>query len=382
LTERNGAARTKRAPIDKKSPRKKAARKEGTRKKSTQTCEKATRKTTRKTGAAVTTVDGSEVFEKTLAYIRKYCSMTDDESTALALYTMGTYAVDAFDRFGYVGIAAPTWGCGKSQVMDTLNAVVANPYMVEHCPPITLAEKVPSGITLLYDETTTDKPLLNMLRKILNGGYKRGGKIGTRFHGKPADISTFGPKIFAYNGELPHDLESRCIPINLQRLLPGEEVAEFQERISIPEAAPIRKILAAWAKEFVIAAPTMDKPEEISKFHNRNRELVKPLLLIAASCSAGLLATATGALLNLFSNRATEEDPGTKVLAAIRDLFKKHSRQLEMYDTQPGVQTSSGAFSNPMRVVSTNTYPYLRLRVKTMCWGERRVKHYGPNGFL
>jgi hypothetical protein len=153
LTERNGAARTKKAPTDKKSPRKKAARKEGTRKKSTQTCEKATRKTTRKTGAAVTTVDGSEVFEKTLAYIRKYCSMTDDEATALALYTMGTYAIDAFDRFGYVGVTAPTFNCGKTQVLDTLNAIVANPYMVVSCPPITLAEKVDSGITLLYEDS-------------------------------------------------------------------------------------------------------------------------------------------------------------------------------------------------------------------------------------
>lgn len=347
MTERDGAARTKKAPTDKKSPRKKVARKEGT-------CKNSTRKKTARKAlprnatppcppimtvdGATTPVNGTEVFEKTLAYIRKYCSMTDDEATALALYTMGTYAIDAFDRFGYVGITAPTWNCGKSQVMDTLNAVVANPYMVEHCPPITLAEKVASGITLLYDEATTDKGLLNMLRKILNGGYKRGGKIGTRFRGVPADINTFGPKIFAYNAELPHDLQSRCIPINLQRLLPGEEVAEFQERISIPEAAPIREILAAWAKEVVIAAPTMDKPEEISKFHNRNREIVKPLLLIAASCSAGLLATATGALLNLFSNRATEEDPRIKVLAAIRELFKKNSRLLNMFDTQPSVQ--------------------------------------------
>lgn len=287
---------------------------------------------------ATTPGDGTEVFEKTLAYIREYCSMTDDEATALALYTMGTYAIDAFDRFGYVGITAPSWNCGKSQVMDTLNALVANPYMVESCPPITLAEKVASGITLLYDEATTDKGLLNMLRKILNGGYKRGGKIGTRFRGVPADINTFGPKIFAYNAELPHDLQSRCIPINLQRLLPGEEVAEFQERISIPEAAPIREILAAWAKEFVIAAPTMDKPEEISKFHNRNREIVKPLLLIAASCGAGLLATATGAFLNLLTNRATEEEPGIKVLAAIRELFKTRSPYVDMFDTQPDIQ--------------------------------------------
>ena len=174
--------------------------------------------------------------------------------------------------------------------------------------------------------------------KILNSGYKRGGTIGIRKHGKPADINTFGPKIFAYNGKLATDLESRCIPINLQRLLPGEEVAEFQERISIPEAAPIREILAAWAKHFVKAARTMDKPEEIRKFQNRNRELVTPLLLIAASCSAKLLATATGALLNLFTNRTTEEDPGIMVLAAIRELFKKRSQYVDMFDTQPDIQ--------------------------------------------
>jgi hypothetical protein len=344
LTERNGAAHTKKAPTDNKSPRNKAARKEGT-------CKNSTRKTAARmprngmpprpptpNEAPGEPVDGAEVFEQTRAFIRKYCSITDDESAALAIWTMATHAIHAFDCIGYVSVASPEENTGKSRIFDVLSVVVARPYYSVHCAPITLARKInDEQITVLYDEADATLKGRELLRAILNSGYKDGGQVTTKINDEPVDLKTFGPKAFAGIGKLSKTLASRCIPIKPQRLLPGEHVAKFKKRKASVEAHPIRTMLARWAEHFV--EQEHPEPAELSRFHNRSEEIVEPLLEIAEACGATIAKVAANALANLLAPYDSGElSPGKKVLAAIRELFRKQAAYVDMFDTQATVR--------------------------------------------
>ena len=75
------------------------------------------------------------------------------------------------------------------------------------------------GIFRGRDEDSKD------LKRLLNSGYRTGATV-LRTVGdqhEPKRFSTFSPKLLAGLGGLPDTLESRCVPIVMQRRLPHEQ---------------------------------------------------------------------------------------------------------------------------------------------------------------
>jgi uncharacterized protein DUF3631 len=109
--------------------------------------------------------------------------------------------------------------------------------------------------TLLVDEVDATG-MSGQLRRILNSGYDRGGKVvitetidGLRV---PVSLSTFCPKAFAGIGRpLPDTLSDRSIQIRLQRRGPNDYIERFRPRDAARETEEARQMLSPRLLELV-----------------------------------------------------------------------------------------------------------------------------------
>jgi hypothetical protein len=88
-----------------------------------------------------------------------------------------------------------------------------------------------------------DKELLAAIKATVNSGYK---KSGSRSILEPIkgggwvckNLSTFCPKILSGISGLPEATKSRCIPIEMERMLPGDRVHDLDEYIHCETCVP------------------------------------------------------------------------------------------------------------------------------------------------
>jgi hypothetical protein len=292
---------------------------------------------------ALAPINGAELYEEAYAFVRRYVMMSDDEAIAVALWTMATHAIDCFGCIGYLNIDSPEKGTGKSRLLEVLALLVKRPWLTGRVPAITLALKLDrEKPTLLLDETDAafgaSSSYTDLMRGVLNTGYKRSGRVTTREKGEPVDLSTFGPKAFAGIGSsLPATVAHRSIRINLQRKLPTDNINKFREQTARVEAEPIHARLTMWAELF--AYEMHAEPKGLENLPDRPAEICESLLIIAESCGEPIAAAARKALLNLCAGGDEEFlSPGAQGLAAIRDLFEESFSRPELFDANPNVR--------------------------------------------
>jgi hypothetical protein len=68
-----------------------------------------------------------ELLETCRAWIRSYIIVSDEQAVIMAAWTLHTYAFDAAETTPYIHITAPERACGKSRLMETLEALAAAP---------------------------------------------------------------------------------------------------------------------------------------------------------------------------------------------------------------------------------------------------------------
>jgi Protein of unknown function (DUF3631) len=234
-------------------------------------------------------VEVASVLADTEKYVRRYISLTDAESCAIALWTLHTHAFDATDLTPYVSITSAEMESGKTRLLETLRHIVARPWFTGRVTAAVLSRKIDKETpTLLLDESDAafngDKEYAEVLRGVLNSGYERGGvsSICVRRGNEIsyADLSTFCPKAIAGIGRLPDMVASRSIPIRLKRKAPGENVERMYRRDIGDVAEPIRQWLenlAAFHSDRLSDA----RPQLPAELRDRTADVWEPLFAVA-----------------------------------------------------------------------------------------------------
>jgi hypothetical protein len=404
LTERNGAARTKKAPTDMKSPRKKAARKEGMRKRATR--EKGTRKTARpknevavadgamSTGALVTDVtdvtppeacqpipSAADLFQEVRELVACYIDLGGDEATAVALWVMMTHAVDAFHTVGYLSITSPEKRSGKSTLFEVLLPLVARGYMTNRETVVALAQLLnDEHVTLLLDEgeLSFDNSTRALgLQKIFNGGYRRKGVFGSGEH----KLEIFGPKALAINGEPPDTIADRSIPIRILRKLKSTKVQRMRYDELEVTAGVLHARLERWGADFAarsLAKEERAEPAGLDDFDShRSADICEPLLLIAEECGPEIAESARKSLVTL-CNREEDETPHIRALADIKAVFDAYAPSPTFFD--------SPTVNQKERIRSADLLAGMR-KIEGAPWGRnfdaaalaRLLRKFGPS---
>ncbi len=224
-------------------------------------------------------------------FIRRYVVLTDDQVVAADLWTAHTHAIQAFDCTPYLQVTSATKRAGKTRLLETLEPLVARPWLTGRMSAAVLIRKVDAERpTLLLDESDAafngEREYAEALRGILNTGYRSSGKaslcVGQGNTISYRDFRTFGAKAIAGIGELPGTISDRAIRIELRRRTNDEPCARWRERDGHAEAAPLREQLALWAgRPAVIDTLRAARPALPPELGDRQADVWEPLLAIA-----------------------------------------------------------------------------------------------------
>jgi hypothetical protein len=255
--------------------------------------------------------------------------VSDEQAVIMAAWLLHTYVFDAAETTPYIFITAPERACGKSRLMETLEALAASPVrsggMTAAALVRTIEAKKP---TIFLDEMDAqlggDKEYAETLRGILNEGFRKGG-VFYKCVGKDFDLKDFHvycPKCFAGIGQLPDTVSSRSIVIEMCRKLPDEDVEPFRQKAVKAAALPIKTALEAWAARGAAGLLETINPVPLTSLSDRQNDIAEPLLAIAQLAGARWLQRLTDALRTVFrATRVEDGSNGVTLLADIRAVF-------------------------------------------------------------
>jgi hypothetical protein len=291
------------------------------------------------TATIVDTARSSVRLRETLSdvesFIRSYIVLSPEQVRLITLWIAQTYVIEAFDYVAYLNIKSPLPECGKTRLLEVLEALVQKPWLTGRVTAAVLMRKVHAERpVLLLDESDAafggEKEYAEALRGMLNTGFHRSGKA-TACAGQGAnltyqDFSTFGPKAIAGIGRLPSTIESRSIPIELKRKTKSETVEKWRRRDAWAKAKNIRDRLGAvaGATEQTLKSARPQMPAGLS---DRAEDVLEPLFALAdlagESWPECARAAATG-LMGQASLAAQEADQSIalELLTDVRALFE------------------------------------------------------------
>jgi Protein of unknown function (DUF3631)/Domain of unknown function (DUF3854) len=273
---------------------------------------------------------GAAVLDNVFKFYCKFMKMSEAQVTAFTLWTVHTHAMPAADATPYMNISSAEKQSGKTMLMEAAELLVFEPWLTGHVTAACLVRKIDAKRpALLLDESDAafngDKEYAEVLRGLLNTGYRRGGQasccVGQGANITFKDFSTFCPKAIAGIGKLPDTIADRSIPIRLKRKIPGALVERFRRRDVEPEANKLRDSIAAWISEKldVLRSARPILPEELS---DRQQDVCEPLFAIADLAGAEWPAKTRKALVELCTGNAAEDDSlGVRLLADIKVVF-------------------------------------------------------------
>ena len=214
------------------------------------------------------------------AHYTRHAILPKGAASVLTIWTLHTYAIDAFQHTPYILVTSPVKECGKSTLLDALEAATNKAFLtvsITAAVAFRLCEQFKP--TLLLDEADNSLPKEKTeLLGLLNAGHRRGARA-SRCEGEDNKLrffNVFGPKVISGIGNQKDTLESRSIIIHMVRKLPSEKVA----RIKPKACETLRQQCRRWADDHMsaIQETELQLPEEMG---NREADKWEPLFNIA-----------------------------------------------------------------------------------------------------
>jgi putative DNA primase/helicase len=275
-------------------------------------------------------VDGATLLDDLAATFKHYLVLPQYVEAILALWVVHTYAIDAAHATPYLHIRSPLARCGKSKLLDLLEALVYRHLKFSNASSAAIFRIIEAHHpTLLIDEADTYIKDNEDLRGILNDGYRPGGKVlrtvpsGDDF--EPRLFSVWGAKAIAGIGRLPPTVEDRSITISMRRKTKSETVERLRLRTIRDALLPLRRQITRWVKDNATAlhAADPDTPEELN---DRTAEVCEILFAIADAVGGRWPEHARKVATALFSAGDTDTElKGIQLLADLHQLFEERN---------------------------------------------------------
>jgi Protein of unknown function (DUF3631) len=275
--------------------------------------------------------DGAEILDDVARFIRRYVVLTEDQTTATALWVLHTYTFKAAGITPYLAITSAEKQSGKSLLLEVLAQLVMEPWLTGSVSAATLCRKIDvTHPTLLLDESDAafngDKDYSEALRGVLNHGFKSTGTYSRCVGSSSTDLSvqdfsSFCPKAIAGIGRLPDTVEDRSIRLDLKRKTTEEKVERWRERKVANDVAALRARIESWASLNMKPLATFEFSglEELS---DRANDVWEPLLGVASVSGDEWLERAKAAALALSARGVVDdESEGVRLLIDLKETF-------------------------------------------------------------
>jgi hypothetical protein len=275
----------------------------------------------------VTQPIGAKLLDDLHAALTRYVILPSPEAAdAVVLWITATHGVQAWNCAPRLDVTSPVKRCGKSRLLDIIEATSHDPLLTVNISPAALVRSIGDDPpTLLLDEADTvfgpkAGDSNEDLRGILNAGHSKNRPyirwdVAAR---QPENCPTFAMAALAGIGALPDTIRDRAVVVAMRRRAPNEEVARYRDR---RDGAPLKALgerLSKWVRAHLdeLREAEPDMPVE-----DRAADTWEPLIVIADQAGSDWPARARKAAIALTAEDDTDTTLGARLLADLRDVF-------------------------------------------------------------
>lgn len=231
-------------------------------------------------------VDGAGLLDALKDALTRYVVLpTEQTADAVTLWIAATHAQPAWAHAPRLVIRAPLKRCGKSRLLDVVEATCHNPFITVNSSSAAVYRSITDDPpTMLVDEADTifgPKADGNEdLRGLLNAGHQR-NRPAKRYDAalnRVESIPTFAMAALAGIGSMPDTIEDRAVIVRMRRRAPGETVAPYRHRRDRPALRTIADSINEWlrANLAILESAEPDMPVE-----DRAADTWEPLVAVA-----------------------------------------------------------------------------------------------------
>jgi hypothetical protein len=254
----------------------------------------------------------------------------------IATWIVGTYVHLRFKYCGILWIHSPVLRCGKSSLLEIINALAwRSTGVMINVTPATLFRLMDEGCTFIGDEMErlrdSDKRRYGEVMATFNAGFAAGATIPRISKGTVRRFSVYGPKVLAGINAVTDTIRDRSFSIVMIRKAPGERTDKLNIRTQNNLFEPFRSVLQLWAnkngplvQEFY---DQMGKDAALRDCDDRFVDIAEPLVALVkyadkeADDETGQI-TDLLALLKALGEQRNETEPDEGI-AALCSLFDK-----------------------------------------------------------
>ncbi|MFC4529132.1 DUF3631 domain-containing protein [Sphaerisporangium dianthi] len=210
---------------------------------------------------------------------------TPEAADAVTLWIAASHAQPAWAHAPRLVIRAPEKRCGKSRLLDVVEATCHDPFITVNSSSAAVYRSISDDPpTMLVDEADTifgPKADGNEdLRGLLNAGHQR-NRPAKRYDANTCrveSIPTFAMAALAGIGAMPDTIEDRAVVIRMRRRGPGETVAPYRHRRDRPALRQLAADLSAWLRADLA---TLEHAEPAMPVEDRAADTWEPLVAVA-----------------------------------------------------------------------------------------------------
>ncbi|MGW4664049.1 DUF3631 domain-containing protein [Streptosporangium sandarakinum] len=274
------------------------------------------------------TTRGALLLNALLAALTRYVILPSPEAAdAVTLWIAATHAQPAWAHAPRLVIRAPEKRCGKSRLLDVVEATCHDPFITVNSSSAAVYRSISDDPpTMLVDEADTifgPKADGNEdLRGLLNAGHQR-NRPAKRYDantGRVESIPTFAMAALAGIGAMPDTIEDRAIVIRMRRRGPGETVAPYRHRRDRPPLRQLADDLAAWLRADLA---TLEQAEPAMPVEDRAADTWEPMVAVADHAAGHWPERARAAVLALTAeaDESGQPSPRIRLLTDCRTAF-------------------------------------------------------------
>lgn len=273
-------------------------------------------------------VDGAALLDDLRAALSKYVVFpTSEAADAVTLWIAATHAQPAWEHAPRLAVISPEKRCGKSRLLDVVEATSREALMTVNISPAALVRSITNDPpTLALDEADTvfgpkAKDNHEDLRGILNAGHQR-GRPYIRWDATaraPENCPTFAMAVLAGIGDLPDTIMDRSVIVRMRRRAPRETVAPYRTRRDAPQLHVLRDRVTEWMRDHL---DDLTDAEPDMPVDDRAADTWEPLIAVADLAGGHWPVTAREACKSLTGQAQVNDTTlGERLLADLRTIF-------------------------------------------------------------
>ena len=233
-------------------------------------------------------VDGAAILDALLDALTRYVVLPSAEAAwSVVVWIAATHAQPSWAHAPRLVIRAPEKRCGKSRLLDLVEALCRHPLITVNASPAAVYRAIGTNDppTLLVDEADTifgtkAGETNEELRGLLNAGHQR-NRPAIRWDTTRnciETIPTFAMAALAGIGAMPDTIEDRAVVIHMRRRAPGETVQPYRHRRDGQALRELAARLTAWVRGH---AKALEVAEPVMPVEDRAADTWEPLVAIA-----------------------------------------------------------------------------------------------------